>query len=190
MSTFGKIMLFILFILVLLSLGLNGFLIWQWLSFQGQIYALGQTTQDFLSQAIVELDSLQDTTLEFEFQVNQRIPIQSEVPFNQTFQVPIQTTIPISQNIKTNVVVNVPDFGINLPLEVEVPIDMEVPLDLEVPVQVDQSVPISTTVPISLDVPIAIDVGETELAGYLERLRATLESIQGTLSNMEQRRLP
>jgi hypothetical protein len=184
MSKTAKATLVLLFILVLLSLGLNGFLLWQWLNFQRQVVGLAQTTRDMLSQTIVELDTFQDSTIQFEFQVNERIPIQAEIPFSQTLQVPIQTTIPITQKIDTTVNVDIPELGVTLPLDVTVPLDMQVPVDLNVPISVDQTVPISTTIPVSLNVPISIKISETELAGYVEQLRVALGSIEKALSDV------
>jgi hypothetical protein len=186
MSKSAKALLVLLFILVLLSLGLNGFLLWQWRSFQQQVVGLGQTTHAALAQAVADLDTFQESTIQFELPVNERIPIQAEIPLSQTLQVPIQTTIPITQNINTTVTVDIPELGVSLPLDVAVPVDMEVPVDLNVPVTIDQSVPISTTVPISLEVPISIKISDTQLTGYLERLRAALESIEKALSSVGQ----
>jgi hypothetical protein len=184
MSKTAKATLVLLFILVLLSLGLNGFLLWQWLNFQQQVVGLAQTTRDMLSQTIVELDTFQDSTIQFELGVNQSIPIQAEIPFSQTLQVPIQTTIPITQNINTTVTVDIPELGVSLPLDVTVPLDMQLPVDLTVPISIDQTVPISTTVPVSLNAPISIKISETELAGYVEQLRAALVSIEKALSDV------
>ncbi len=186
MSKTAKATLVLLFILVLLSLGLNGFLLWQWRSFQQQVVGLGQTTRTALSQAVADLDTFQGSTIQFELQANERIPIQAEIPLNQTLQVPIQTTIPITQNINTTVTVDIPELGVSLPLDVTVPLDIEVPVDLNVPVVIDQSVPISTTVPVNLKAPISIKISETELAGYVERLRAALISIEKALSDVAQ----
>jgi hypothetical protein len=186
MSKSAKALLVLLFILVLLSLGLNGFLLWQWRSFQQQVVGLGQTTRAALSQAVADLDTFQESTIQFELPVNERIPIQAEIPLSQTLQVPIQTTIPITQSINTTVTVDIPELGVSLPLDVTVPLDMQVPVDLNVPVTIDQSVPISTTVPISLEVPISIKISDTQLTGYLERLRVALESIEKALSSVGQ----
>jgi hypothetical protein len=53
-----------------------------------------------------------------------------------------------------------------------------------VPVRIEESVPISTSVPISMNVQIALKISETDLAAYVERLKANLESIRKTLAEV------
>ena len=185
MTRTGRIVSIMLFVLVLLSLSLNGFLIWQWLNFQRQVYGLLPVVQSSLSQAAVDLESFQESTIEFEVNIQQEIPIRTEILLNKTIEVPIKTSIPISQTVDTTVAVPIAQLGVSLPVEVSVPLNMEVPIDLQVPVRLEESVPISNSVPIRMNVPIAIKISDTELGVYVERLRATLESIQKTLSDIE-----
>jgi len=176
----------LLVVLVFLSLGLNGFLLWQWRSFQRQVGSLRQTAREATSQAITELEAFQKSTLRFDFQVNEAVPIQAEIPFRDALEAPIHTTIPIRQAVDTTVTVDLPQFGLRLPVDVTVPLDLEIPVDLSVPVSIDRTVPISTTVPVSLSVPIVVKMDETELAPYVERLRAGLVAFDQVLSDVGQ----
>lgn len=188
MSQGTKIAITGLFILVLLSLGLNGLLIWQWWTFQQQtqqtIQQLRPLLQANLAQASADLESFAQSTIEFDLQVQQEFPVQVEAPFRETLEIPIQTTVPISQEIQTTIMVS-PLPGVNIPTEVTVPVNLEIPIDLTIPISIDRTIPISTTVPLDINVPIAIDVSETGLAVYLERLRAGLDSFEQALSALE-----
>jgi hypothetical protein len=189
MSKGTKTAIIFLFILVLLSLGLNGWLLWQWWSFQQQaqevIADVESIAQEAVSQAITDLESFENSTLEFDIQVQQEFPIQVEIPFNQTMEVPIQTTIPISQEIQTTILLDPFQAGLNIPTDITVPVDLEVPIDLNIPVSVDRTIPISTTIPLDLNVPLAIKISETELAPYLEKLRTGLVSLEEGFSNLK-----
>lgn len=189
MSKGAKVVMGILFVLVLLSLSLNGLLLWQWWSFQQQARSLlnqvEPVLQESLTQAISDLDSLEQTTIQFDIQVEQEFPVEVEIPFNQTLTVPIQTTIPISDEIQTTIMLDPFQAGLSIPTDVTVPVNLEVPINLTIPVTVDRTIPISTTVPLAANVPIAIEVNQTELAPYLARLRTGLESLRQALSGLE-----
>lgn len=188
MSRGVKIALIGLFILVLLSLGLNGVLLWQWWTFQQQteqtIQQLRPVIQANLTEASANLESFAQSTIQFELPVQQEFPIMVEVPFRESLEVPIKTTVPINQEIQTTIMVS-PLAGMNIPVEVTVPVNLDIPINLIIPVEIDRTIPISTTVPLDITVPIAIDVSKTGLAVYLERLSAGLDSIEKALSTIE-----
>ncbi len=188
MSQGTKIALISLFILVLVSLVLNGILLWQWWTFRQQtqqtIQQLRPLLQTSLAQASADLESFAQSTIEFELPVQQEFPVQVEIPFRESLEVPIQTTVPISQEIRTTITVT-PLPGVNIPTEVTVPVNLDIPIDLTIPVAIDRTIPISTSVPLDIRVPIAIKVSETGLAVYLERLRAGLDSLEQALSAIE-----
>jgi hypothetical protein len=172
------VILVIFFILICVSLGLNGFLLWKLYSFEQQARATARNVapvfQESLAQAITDLEALQASTIEFDVQVNEEFPVQAEIPIKETLEVPIQLEIPISQEIKTTVLLDPLQTGLSVPVDVTVPVDMKVPIDVSIPVSIDRTIPVSTTVPLDLDVPISIAIGDTELADYIERLRSSL----------------
>lgn len=185
MSKGGKIAVILLFILVFLSLALNGFLLWQLYQARQQGLRLAQAVRQGLPQAISGVEAFEKSTLQFKVQVKQDFPVQADIPFEVALDVPVQLTVPISQEIKTTVMVDPFNSGLSVPIDVAVPIDLELPIDTTVPISVAQTIPISTTIPLALDVPIAIKVSETELAGYLEQLRSGLTALNEILSQME-----
>jgi hypothetical protein len=189
MSRGAKTAVIILFILVLLSLALNGFLLWQWWMFQRQVRTglrrFQSVAHESLTQAIGELESFQQSSIEFEVAIHQDFPIELEIPIDETIEVPIDTTIPIQQEIDTTVLIDPLQSGLEIPTDVTVPLDLEVPVNLNVPVSIDRTIPFSTTIPIDVQVPLSINVSETELTPYLEQLRSGLISLDQTISNLE-----
>jgi hypothetical protein len=145
----------------------------------------GPIAQETITQAITDVESFEQSTVEFDIQVKQEFPVQVKIPFQETLEVPIQTTIPISEEIQTTILIDPFQTGFTIPTDVTVPVDLEVPIDLNIPVTVDRTIPISTTIPVDLNVPIAVKISETELAPYIERLRVGLVSLKQTLSNLK-----
>ncbi len=184
MSTAGKAALVLLFVLVILSLSLNGILLWQWFSFQQQVQSLVRPSRAMLQQAIADLGTFQEATIQFNIPVNENIPIQAEVPFREALEVPIHTTIPIKQEVSTTVLVDIPEIGATVPIDITIPVDMEVPVDLSVPVSIDRTVPISTTVSLDLSVPISVKVSETGLAELVGQLRQSLVSLDQAMAGI------
>lgn len=192
-STGIKITLVVLFVLVLLSLGLNGFLIWQLASARAQAVSSIKKIQpqigETMRQVDAELAGFKDSSLQFNVDVNRQIPIETEIPFDEVIEIPVQVTVPISQNFATTIQVDPFGSGFTVPMDIEVPIDMEFPIDQVISIPINKSIAISTTVPLSMTVPIDIAIGETELAPFIDRFRATLnslaESVNAALSSLE-----
>ncbi|MFN8457545.1 MAG: hypothetical protein U0401_23300 [Anaerolineae bacterium] len=182
MGRAGKTVLILLFLLVLLSLSLNGWLMWQWWAASQKLQQVAHTIRQALPETVRELDNLKASTFQVQVQVDQQFPVQAELPFNNTFNVPIQVTIPISQQISTQVQIDPFQTGLAVPVDVNVPVKIEVPIETVVPITIDQTIPISTTVPLKLDVPVAVKLGETELAGYVDRLRVGVEGLDKLLA--------
>jgi hypothetical protein len=189
MSKRARFSMGLLFVLVLLSLTLNGLLLWQWWTFQQQtvqtIQKFTPIINDSLSQAITDMQEFEQSTVEFNIQVSQNIPIETEIPFNETLDIPINTTIPIEQQIATTVMIDPLQTGLEIPIDINVPLTMEVPVNMNIPITINRTIPISTSIPFDLTVPISIKISETELAPYLQRLRTALESMAQTLSNIQ-----
>ncbi|RME78802.1 MAG: hypothetical protein D6784_01920 [Chloroflexi bacterium] len=184
-----KIHLIILYSLLALSLLLNFLLLWQWWQFRRQALQVVQTVQPVvqqgLAQAVSDLQAFEQSTIHFDVALNQPVPVQAEIPLRQSLDVPIQTTVPIRQNIQTTVMIDPLGTGLTVPVDINAPIDLEVPIDTVVPVSIDQTFPVSTTVSMDLTVPVDIRVAETDLAGYIARLRATLQALEQVVSGAE-----
>ena len=169
MSTTVKTLFIILFVLVIISLGLNLYLVWQLQQARQEVKAVvqevGPGVQKSLEQTIADLETFRNTTLEFKVAVDEEFPVEAQIPFKETIEVPIKLTVPIKQNIDTTIVIDV--LGKGLPVDVSVPVDVEVPIDTTITVPIDRTIDVSTTVPLKLDVPIALEIGETEVIGTM-----------------------
>jgi hypothetical protein len=184
MSKTAKSLLTVLFILVIVSLGLNLYLIWQLSRLEQQARQMGPVVQQSLTQAADDLASFQQSTIKFDVKLKQEFPIQADIPFKETIDVPIKLTVPISQEIKTTIMLDLLKTGTGIPINIAVPINLDVPIDTTVPVVIDRTIPISTTVPLDLNVPVAIPIAKTDLAGYIEKLGTNLKSFNQAVDQM------
>ncbi|MCB0167177.1 MAG: hypothetical protein KDI79_23310 [Anaerolineae bacterium] len=175
-----KVSIILLVVLVLISLGLNVYLISQLLQFQQQTQNLARELRPALTETlgntVSDLEEIKNSTVEFNVSIDTDFPVDLEIPINESIEVPINTVVPIKQEIDTTVMMSLFEGGLEVPVAVTVPVDVEVPIDTVVPIKVDQRIPISTTVPIKADFPIEIVVGETELAGYIDQLTTALST--------------
>ncbi len=183
-----KVIIITLFGLVLASLALNWYLISQLLAVRNQALNTIQTVkpmaQNALQQADEELASFQNSTLEFNVTIDQELPINVEIPFNESIEIPIDVTIPINQQIETTVMMDPFQAGLEIPVDINVPVDVEVPINMVFPVEIDCTIPISTNVPINLNVPININVADTDLTQYIQQLREGLASLNESLDEI------
>ena len=160
--------LVLLSILTLLSLALNGIVIFTLLEMRQAAHRIVVDTQALVAR-------IEDETFAYTVQLDQEIPVAAEIPFNETFSVPINTVLPISTSVGVPVNLGVTTYRLTVPIETVVPVDMEVT------VPVSQVVDLSTVVPLDLDVPIEIAVVETPLAGYLRDAHMMLERAEEQL---------
>jgi hypothetical protein len=150
--------------------------------FQEQIVELSPQIQAGVDEAITGLREFGNSTIAFEVNIDEVIPIDTEVVLKRIVQVPIKTEIPINQEIDTTVRIDTPFGGI--PINITVPVDVIVPIDLVVDIPIDETVPIKDEFPVKLDVPIEIDVGQTELKNLTDSLATGLESLQDILTGL------
>lgn len=150
--------------------------------FQEQIVALEPQISAGVDEAITGLREFGDSTIAFDVNIDEVIPIDTEVVIRRTVEVPIVTEIPINETIDTTITIDTP-LG-DLPLDITVPVDIVVPIDLTVDIPIDETVPVQDEFPVQLDVPIAIVVRDTELANLTDSLANGLESLQDVLTGL------
>jgi len=150
--------------------------------FQEQLVALEPQVSAGVEEAIAGLREFGDSTISFEVNIDEVIPIKTDVLIDRTVQVPIKTTIPINQSFDTTIEIDTP-LG-RLPFDVTVPVDVDVPIDLVVDIPINETLAIDEEFPVKLDVPIAINVRDTELANLTDSLAAGLESLQEVLTGL------
>ena len=191
MSRGARFLIVLLFVLVLLSLALNGYLVWQWLTLRsqalvlaGQADELRQSALNTVAQFRQELQGSDEWTFQYDVQIDESLPVEAVVPFRERLDVPIETTVPISQAVEAVFDLEIPQFGLRIPVEVTVPVQLEVPIALSVPVEIDHDVVVQTTVPISLEVPIVIDLADVGLARTIELLDRGLADLEQALKGI------
>ncbi len=193
MSTSLKLILVLLTGLVVISLALNVYLINEWNQTQREFANMAAqfrpVVAETLNNADKELAAFQESTLTFNVEIDQELPVNAEIPFNETIEIPVQMVIPFKEQIQTTVNVDPFGTGFMVPMDIDIPVDMEFPIDEVVSVSVDRTIPISTTVPLQLAVPININIADTDLAPFIDELRKGLDefesNIDQTLSGME-----
>lgn len=148
-------------LLTLLSLALNGIVIFAFLQ-------LRQAAHHIVTDARALVAEMADDTFSYTIEVEREIPVSTEIPFSETFSVPINTVIPID----TRVVVPV-DLGF-MTYSLTVPIETVFPVDMEITVPVSQVVDVTTVVPLDVEIPIEVAIADTPLADYLSDVDAML----------------
>lgn len=196
----------LLWVIVIISLGLNGLLIF------GLLSARAQAGQEVAKVAT----ALRDNPMgDFEIPVNidESLPIAMNVPFKDTFNVVISETIPVStsvlfeenieipirdtvrieENVQVFVVLpvinqrvpvdipigaNIPiALDINVPVSYEIPVQTDIPINFVVDVPVETEVPIDTEVPVKLDFPVTVPMENLEVNTFLGELQKGLEEL-------------
>ena len=181
LSNTVKTVLSFLFVLVIASLALNGFLLWQWLGFLQRAQVMGQQAQVAVDQAVAGLSDFENATIQFSVPVHDEIPVKTTVKFQKTVEVPINMSIPIDQQIKTQIPLKIND--ITIPIEVNVPVKMNIPINDTQKVKLDLDIPIETSVPIDMNIPVNIPLKDTGLTPYIEQLRGMLQQMNESFSS-------
>lgn len=150
---------------------------------QSQLADLAPTVSAGLDEAIVGLEAFAGSTIDFNVDINETIPIDTTIDLNRTLSVPINETIPLEETINTTVTVAGP-FGIDIPLDISIPVAVDVPIVLDVDIPVDEQIPITTEIPVVLSVPLSVDVAGTELARLADSLQAGLASFKSVMEGL------
>jgi len=150
--------------------------------FQEQLVALEPQVSAGVDEAITGLREFGDSTIAFDVDIDEVIPVKTDIVIDRVVEVPIKTTIPIQESFDTTIRVSTPLGAI--PLDVNVPVDVDVPVDLVVEIPINENVEIDEEFPVQLDVPITIEVRDTELASLTDSLAAGLESLQDVLTGL------
>ncbi len=184
--------------LVVVSLSLNGYLLWRSMRTDDRVAEVAGGAALVISQATgllsglqeagpvidaaldeidVELTAFQTSQLTFAVDVDQDIPVQTSFPFRRSITIPVRQSLPISETFRTRVEIQGP-FGVDIPLDVEIPVDIEVPIEFDVPVELDEQIEIDTTFPLRLSVPVTVDIEGTELARLAARLQQGIAQVR------------
>ena len=155
----------ILYLLVTISLLLNGGLIWLLLRVQDRVF-------DSFDQFTTMAEKIEAEVLSVPIHVDETFPVSVSVPFEYSDTFPVNTTVPIS----TTLVVPFEIMGSTI--NIDVPVDMSVPINLDVPVSLVKTFDISTTVPVKFDMVVEIRMNDTPIPVYLTDLKEMLQGFK------------
>jgi len=193
----------LLWLLVLVSLGLNVFLFVTLNNIRNQartqVEAAGERLQA-VEVGAFELPVHIDETLPISFTVpfsdtfvvpiSATIPVSASVPFSETIDVPINTNIPINATISVPlpaignipipipIVTNIPvNLDVQVPISRTIPVELDIPVDLIIEVPVESQVPIETEVPVQFDFPVTLPLEDMGLQQLIQQVQAALDSL-------------
>ena len=155
----------------------------QVIEFARQVGDLEPQVAAGLDQAITELETFSNSSLEFAVAIDETVVIDTEITIDRDFSFPIDETINIDQAVDTTIEIDT-GLGFQVPVDVNVPVNVDVPIQLDVDVPINETVPVVAEVPVNLDVPIEIDIAETELVLLTEQLSVALREIQAVVSDL------
>ena len=163
----------LLVVLVVLSLGLHGVWIYG-------LVALRQEAITTLDRGLEAIDAMQQETYTTSIRVQERIPVQANIPFHREMVTHATVDVPVSQETSIEEDFEVPidtplgSWSFSVPVRARIPVNLNIPVRAEVPVTISETIPVSTTVEIDATVPVAIKVDETPFLGYLVDLQSLL----------------
>lgn len=140
---------------------------------RNQLFGLVGTTQQFAGTNIAELEDvvakLQGSTIIYTVPLDTRLPIEIDVPINQSTVVTLTEPVPL--DVPASIIF--PGVG-NLEAS---NVRITLPPNLRLPIALNFSVPLRTSVPVVLDVPVRIPLAETELGPQFQRLGAIVSRL-------------
>ena len=144
--------------IALISLALNGLLIYR-------LMAVQQKATDAVDRAIATLDKLGKEGFHYEYHFNRTIPFSGDIPFKQDLVFPFEGTIPIDTTI------NVPiDAGL-IKTTIPVRVNTSVYVNTEVPISIDETFHVSTTIPVDMTIPIDIKPDDPVIQELIDEIR-------------------
>ncbi len=128
---------------------------------------------DTLTRVEAMLNRLTNEVIIYNVELNQPVPFNAEVPFDQTLDVPLNTVVPVDQ------IMTIPLPGGQT--SIQVPVKTNVAVNVTLPVHVKKSISLSTTVQLKTTVPVKINLAQTSLAAYLTQARLLVSQLKNRL---------
>jgi hypothetical protein len=152
-----KLWRWILSVLVVVSLALNGFLIYSLLNFRRGLLSA-------LAAARNSLVMMEDQPMVFSVTVDEEVPIQTTIPIEQTFVMPLQFDYPLDTVVNTQI--DIPILGTQ---ELAIPVQTVIPISYTLDIPIRTEVPISLTYRLQQEIPVEV-VMPAEALGSLSDL--------------------
>jgi hypothetical protein len=153
---------YLLWLVALVSLGLNIFIIYTLLDVRRQ-------AAESFARAAEAVSVIKDGSIEYTVKIDEEIPIALDVPVQFTVEVPIVETIPV--NTTVGVPVEIPLVGTRT---ISIPILANIPINLTVQVPIDKTIPVDATLPVKFDVPVTLKIADTSFGDGLEDVELLL----------------
>ena len=154
-----------LWVLVLLSLVLNAFLLVQW-------FGLRAAVSSALSTAREGLASLATEPLQLIVTLDQDVPIETTIPIDQEISVPLDLDYPLSTTVST--AIESPLLGRQ---EIACPVEAVIPVHQTVSTRLQAQFPVSFTYRLTAQIPVVVMLPAeftTDLSGILAELEQAL----------------
>ena len=153
---------YLLWLVALISLGLNGFII-------NSLLTVRRQAAEAFTQAAEAVSVIKDGAIEYTVKIDEEIPIALDVPVRFTVDVPIVETIPV--NTTVGVPVEIPLVGMRT---INIPISANIPINLTIKVPIDKTIPVDAALPMKFDVPVTLKIADTSFGDGLEDVELLL----------------
>jgi hypothetical protein len=156
--------LIVLSVLTVLSLTLNGVIIYT-------AMRMGRVAQRTLSKSRALMDNVGDETFAYTFTFDDEFPVKTAVPIDMEYTVPFKGNFPINTVFELPLNLGAFKYDLKIPINTSVPVDMEFTVPISTTFEVDMSVPVK------IEVPVEIAVADTPFVAYLADFRETFDEL-------------
>lgn len=161
----------LLWILTLASVVINVILL-------RQILLARQIALASVRESIEVLENLQTRVINYEVQIDETLPVKTDVPIDMTVPIRLQDDF----EINTSVTASIPAGPLGS-IPVRVPISTTVPIDKTFNIEINQVLTIDTTIPVKFNVPLSFSVQQLGLFATIEETKARLQLLEQSLSS-------
>lgn len=161
----------LLWILTLASVVINVMLL-------RQILLARQIALTSVRESIEVLENLQTQVINYEVQIDETLPVKTDVPIDLTVPIRLQDDF----EINTSVTASIPAGPLGS-IPVRIPISTTVPIDKTFNIDIDQVLTIDTTIPVKFNVPLTFSVEQLGLFATIEETKARLQLLEQSLSS-------
>jgi hypothetical protein len=157
---------------IVISLVVNIILISIVLILASQIGAIKSTLNGIVGQLDTAFVSLGNAVVKDTIHIEQSVPVQFELPIDQT--VTVMTTGAVPLNIPASF--SLGSFG-----QINGTVSLSLPRDLALPIRIQMLVPVNSQIPVVFDQPVSIPLGARGLSPVINQLRGVTQPLMQTI---------
>lgn len=157
---------------IVISLVVNIILISVVLILASQIGAIKSTLNGIVGQLDTAFVSLGNAVVKDTIHIEQSVPVQFELPIDQT--VTVMTTGAVPLNIPASF--SLGSFG-----QINGTVSLSLPRDLALPIRIQMLVPVNSQIPVVFDQPVSIPLGARGLSPVINQLRGVTQPLMQTI---------